>query len=246
MTYSDVPRQKEPTNVYNPDGLSPQQENLQFLDSRTGSLVEPTPVNMYTTDGITTQKLTENILKYKLLFKDNSAYSIPVTEILKQVELTVAPQEQTILEGEKVNIGLTVNDPDFPAERINVPPVGQLPDGLAWDPTTKTITGSPKVDWATIPGNSGEKVANISFEVSLKQEDGNINESTRKIITISVKQDPALVPVGVRDYGYPIPILIALVGLLSSGFMYLRIRKESYDSNICQHHGSRTDSNAIT
>lgn len=164
---------------------------------------------------------------FSITYRDGSKLDLEASKFLRQRELSVTPESQYLLQGNPVDITVSVNDPFFDGKNIIVPTKDMLPDGLKWDPASKKITGIPKIDWSEIQGTSGSKEKAITFDVALKTEDGAVNEllETKKTVNITVKQDPNQVPVGVHDSGNETSYIMIAIGIIAMALVLTGIAK---------------------
>lgn len=172
---------------------------------------------------------------YVRTFSDGSKLKLGLRSFVRQRELGVLYENNTVNWKDSVDIALGVNDPEFKNEMIAMPTEGELPAGLGWDKTTVTedvpngmIRGIPDIDWSKVEGVPGKKQVTFTFNIALRKEDGTINTrpETKKTITITVKQDEDIVPVGVEDFPTTPFVVLSMTSLGAITIIFLRRRTQ--------------------
>lgn len=164
---------------------------------------------------------------YVKTFSDQSKLKMELSRFIIQREVSVDPQYNELLYNESANIQISVNDPGYSPGDVVVPVDGTLPDGLTWDTSTATIRGLPMIDWSQIQGLVGHKEKVFTFDVAMKKDDGTVNSlaATRKTVTIRVKQDETIIPVGVEDMKTTPFHLMVMLSLLAIFLVFINHRK---------------------
>ena len=121
-------------------------------------------------------------------------------------DVKVTPQEQTKDEKKPIDpIKVTPGNPDAEVE------VGELPEGLSYNPETNEITGTPVVDW-----QDGETERTFPITVRVTNPDGTTADETASVTVVKdkairVHAIPTLtVPVGKEITPIPVRVTEAL------------------------------------
>ncbi|WP_025729196.1 putative Ig domain-containing protein [Atopobacter phocae] len=145
-----------------------------------------------------------------------------VNKYIVQKDLQVDPLEQKVSDQEAIKeIKITGIGPKEFMDSISVDPATPLPEGLSLknnEDGTLSIVGTLK----NIKFDEGQDTQTLTFKV--KATDPKDNESIEQLVTIHVKENPGMIPVGTRETGYTIPLSILLLSGVSSMIMWKKLR----------------------
>lgn len=144
--------------------------------------------------------------RFTISFDDWTFLTLDPSLYIAKKELKVQPLKQEVLDKEKVS-------------EISITALGY--DAFAIDPTTPGLTLTKNKDnTAKITGTIENVIFpegqdSVTYKFKVKAEDAENSMSVTKEVSITVKKNPGLVPVGANERGYNLPIIVLSLGALA-------------------------------
>lgn len=151
--------------------------------------------------------------RFNIYFADGTFLTLDPSLYVAEKELKVQPPEQEVLDKEKVSeISITALGSDAFAGSIKIDPTTPLPQGLT---LTKNKDNTAKITGTIENVDFPEGQDSVTYKFKVKAEDAGNSMSVTKEVSITVKKNPGLVPVGANERGYNIPIIVLSLGALA-------------------------------
>lgn len=194
-------------------------QNLRLVDGKGNEITDLSTIDMVRDkngmpDMIPSNKVfVSNNGRFTISFDDDTFLTLDPSLYVAEKELNVKPLTQEVLDGEKVSeISITALGSDAFEGSIKIDPTTPLPKGLTLtknkDNTAK-ITGT--IENVVFP----EGQDSVTYKFKVKAEDAGNSMSVTKEVSITVKKNPGLVPVGTNERGYNLPIIVLSLGALA-------------------------------
>lgn len=191
--------------------------NLRLVDGKGNEITDLSTIDMVRDkngmpDMIPLNRVNiSNDGRFTISFDDWTFLTLDPSLYIAKKELKVQPPEQEVLDKEKVSeISITALGSDAFAGSIKIDPTTPLPKGLTLtknNDNTAKITGT--IENVVFP----EGQDSVTYKFKVKAEDAENSMSVT--ISITVKKNPGLVPVGVNERGYNLPIIVLSLGALA-------------------------------
>lgn len=198
--------------------------NLRLVDGKGNEITDLSTIDMVRDkngmpDMIPLNRVNiSNDGRFTISFDDWTFLTLDPNLYVAKKELNVQPLKQEVLDKEKVSeISITALGSDAFEGSIKIDPTTPLPKGLTLtknkDNTAK-ITGT--IENVVFP--EGQDSVTYKFKVNAEDAENYMAEnsmSVTKEVSITVKKNPGLVPVGTNERGYNLPIIVLSLGALA-------------------------------
>lgn len=186
--------------------------NLRLVDGKGNEITDLSTIDMVRDkngmpDMIPLNRVNiSNDGRFTISFDDWTFLTLDPSLYIAKKELKVQPLKQEVLDKEKVS-------------EISITALGY--DAFAIDPTTPGLTLTKNKDnTAKITGTIENVIFpegqdSVTYKFKVKAEDAENSMSVTKEVSITVKKNPGLVPVGVNERGYNLPIIVLSLGALA-------------------------------
>lgn len=186
--------------------------NLRLVDGKGNEITDLSTIDMVRDkngmpDMIPLNRVNiSNDGRFTISFDDWTFLTLDPSLYIAKKELKVQPLKQEVLDKEKVS-------------EISITALGY--DAFAIDPTTPGLTLTKNKDnTAKITGTIENVIFpegqdSVTYKFKVKAEDAENSMSVTKEVSITVKKNPGLVPVGANERGYNLPIIVLSLGALA-------------------------------
>lgn len=193
--------------------------NLRLVDGYGNEITDLSTIDMVRDEnGMPAMKPSNRVFvsnngRFTISFDDDSFISLDPILYVAEKELKVQPLKQEVLDGEEVSeISITALGSDAFAGSIKIDPTTPLPKGLT---LTKNNDNTAKITGTIENVDFLEGQDSVTYKFKVKAEDTGNSMSVTKEVSITVKKNPGLVPVGANERGYNLPIIVLSLGALA-------------------------------
>lgn len=194
-------------------------QNLRLVDGKGNEITDLSTIDMVRDkNGMPAMKPLNRVSisndgRFRIYFADGTDVTLDPSLYVAEKELNVKPLTQKVLDEEKVSeISITALGSDAFEGSIKIDPTTPLPKGLT---LTKNKDNTAKITGTIENVIFPEGQDSVTYKFKVKAEDAGNSMLVTKEVSITVKKNPGLVPVGTNERGYNLPIIVLSLGALA-------------------------------